>query len=557
MGAAYWKRRYSDWAWDEWIEAVNSQWPVTLTHQSPLLQNTNGTYSYEYGQEFAVEVDAPSWIQARNYIEECLKPIFTDHYTIHPATQEGGDSKIAEELAKIGEKAESLAEDYAPDYPEIQFGASGRSETMGVIRIDISDAQLDSIINQASEKLETGNQPLFSPKIPLVSGSSRSDLEAAVEEVRGEGVPLQILDLSGDGEGSEPATASLVFLVSDTGARQLGNAIESIDSSEEESQSEPQKTPAETVLVYPELVATHTQDLIDFGTTALETEGCGVVGAIPRDNVPIDLEWVRNYGPPDPSITVRGFRSNFLREQDDDESSGGGVLESVIGDDDQEEDLTEQELEQVQEEIEAESEDELSEYRISLELAAADILAEQFDESYVEDVPINNFMAQDGRLHIPNPEFCIFIDVALTPDQEEELREKIKEIDLSERSAEIAVLKAPLEPNSIHQELIVEVFPHFKLVQLRDELRPLIEEVGGVIYTEELPYFVKYSAKEPYYITQDISSLSNPERKLTSEEEYYNDRRIELIHAQTDYRRILNAENLRLSLTEIKLGENA
>ena len=547
--SAYWSQQSTDRGWDHWIESINNQWPVTFIRQSPLLRNTNGTHAYEYGQEFTVHVDAPSWIQARKYIEECLKPTVVDQYTIYSASQDGGSNKISEELAQIGGEGQSESESYEPAHPEIQFGASGRDEAIGVIRIDVSDTQLETIIKQAYAAVDAENQTLFSPQIPLRSDSSREQLETAVQQIRDGEKVLVALDFSGDEDGSEPATTSLVFVASDTGARQLGNAVATIDTSEAESGS----TVADTTLVYPELITAHTKDLIQLASAALETDFQGVVGTIPSDDEPIDLDWVRENGPPDPSIEVLGFRSNFLEEREEGKSAEeSGILNRRTGDTEQEQN---QELEV--EEVETEDLEELSEYRISVELAAGNVLAEQFDETYFEDVPISSFKEEDEGLRIPNPEFCLFLDVALNPDQEDKLREKLKEIDLAEKVAEMTVLKAPIEPNSIHQELIIEIFPHFKLVQLRNQIRPLIEDAGGIINTEELPYFVKYSSKEPYYITHDISSLSNPERKLTEEEQYYNERRVELIHAHTDYRRMLDAENLTLSLTEIKIGADS
>ena len=546
MLTAYWRQRFSDRAWDQWIESVNNQWPVTFIRQSPLLRNTNGTHAYEYGQDFAVCVDAPSWIQARKYVEECLKPIVADQSTIYPASQDGGGNKISEELAHIGGKGQNAGENYEPAYPEIQFGASGRDGTIGIVRIDVSDAQLETIIEQAYAAVDAENQTLFSPHIPLRSESSREQLETAVQQIRDGEEVLATLDFSGEEDRSDPATTSLVFVVSDTGARQLGNAIETIDQTEAEADSESAVT--KTALVYPELVTTHTEELIGIATIALETDGRGVIGVIPSDSEPIDLDWVREYGPPDPSIEVLGFRSELLEEREEEFPEKHTGLSRLTEDTEQD-----QQEDQEQKEIETEDLEELSEYRISVELVADDILAEQFDESYVGDVPINNFEAEDGGLHIPNPEFCIFIDISLSPEQKEVLQEKLEEIDITEKMAEMAVLKAPIEPNSIHQELIIEIFPHFKLVELRERLRPLIEDAGGIIHTEELPYFVKYSSKDPYYITQDISSLSNPERKLTEEEQYYNERRVELIHAHTDYRRVIDAENLTLSLTENKI----
>ena len=546
MLSAYWKQQSADHDWAQWIESVNNQWPITFVHQSPLLQNTTGTHAYEYGQEFTVHVDAPSWIQARKYIEECLKPTFVDQYTIYSASQEGGSNKVSEELAQIDEENQSESESYEPSYPEIQFGASGRDETIGIIRIDVSNTQIQTILEQAYAAASTDSQTLFSPEIPLRSNSSREELETAVQEIRDGEKTLATLDFSGNEDGSEQAMTSLIFVVSDTGARQLRNAIVPIDKSEAESRS----MVADTTLVYPELVTAHTKDLIQFASAALKTDCQGIVGTIPSDDEPTDLDWVRENGPPDPSIEVFGLRSDLLEERGKDEpGKGDGGPNWLTGDTEQEQD---QELET--EDVEREDQEELSEYRISVELAAENVLAEQFDGSYIEDVPINSFKGEDEGLHIPNPEFCLFFDVALNPEQEDELREKLEEIDVTEEVVEMTVLKGPIDSNSIHQELIIEIFPHFKLVQLRKQIRPLIEDMGGIIRTEELPYFVKYSSEEPYYITHDISSLSNPERKLTEEEQYYNERRVELIHAQTDYRRMIGAEDLTLSLTEIETG---
>ena len=160
-------------------------------------------------------------------------------------------------------------------------------------------------------------------------------------------------------------------------------------------------------------------------------------------------------------------------------------------------------------------------------------------------------------MHIPNPEIGLFLDVALSSDREDELRRNIEEIDITDKTAEIVVLKAPVEYDSIHKELVIEIFPHFNLIELRHDLRPLINEAGGEIRTEELPYFVKYDTRRPYYITHDISSLTNSERKLTDNEKYYNGRRMELIQSQADYRSVVSAENMRLALNEVKTGDES
>lgn len=555
MLTAYWARRFTQRDWDQWIDAVDTQWPVTFAHKSPLLRKTNGTHAYDYGREFSVSVDAPNWIQARKYVEACLKPVLTEQYTIHPPEQQGGISKISEELSRLPGNLQSTEQRYEPLYPEIQFGASGRDETIGIVRLDVADSQIEAIISQAREAIQDESMGLFSPRIPIQSDSADGQLTEAIERIRdGEDIFASV-DLTSDKEDSDPPTTSLVFVMSNSGARRLGNAIETVNEPEAESAD------TTTVLVHPELVKTHTEQLVELASAALETSGRGVVGSIPDDDdVPIDLDWVRAHGSSDPSIEVRGFRAEFGEknepaDQENDNREGDEQDDEKIGDGEPGDDEREGDN---QEEVH-EKDDQLNrtQYRISIELAIDETLSKQFGASYLDDVPANNIESGQERLHIPNPEICLFIDVALDPDDEEALHQNIEEIDITEKTAEIAVFKAPVKDENIHKELIIEIFPHFNLLELRDDLRPLIDEAGGEIRTEELPYFVKYSTKRPYYITHDISSITNPERRLTDSEDYYNERRIELIQSQTDYRSTVSAEKMALGLSEVKTGDES
>jgi hypothetical protein len=565
MLTAYWARRFAQRGWGQWIGAVDTQWPVTFTHKSPLLRKTNDTHAYDFGREFSVGVDAPNWIQARKYVDACLKPVLAEKCIIHPPEQQEGISKISEELSQLTGNFQSAGQRYEPLYPEIQFGASGRDETIGIVRLDVADSQIEAIVSQAREVVQNENPGLFSPCIPIQSESAGEQLNEAVKMIReGEDVFASV-DLTSDEEDSDPPTTSLVFVVSESGARRLGNAIETVNERESESAD------TTTALVHPELVKAHTEQLVKLASAALETSGRGVVGSIPdNDDVPIDLDWVRTHSPPDPSIEVLGFRAEFGEEEEIEEDSTGEPVimsdknepadqeegeqdDGKVGNNEQED--NERGGGEQEETQEKNGQLDQSQYRISIELAADKILSKQFDASYADDVPANNLESEEGGLHIPNPEICLFIDVALDSSGEEALRESLDDIDITGETAEIAVLKGPVEHESVHQELIIEAFPHFNLIDLRDDLRSLIEDAGGEVRTEELPYFAKYSTEEPYYITHDISSLTNPERELTDSEDYYNERRIELIQSQTDYRSTVSAEKMSLALSEVKTGD--
>jgi len=558
MLTAYWARRFTQRGWDQWIDAVNTQWPVAFVHKSPLLRKTNGSYTYDYGREFSADVDAPNWIQARKYIDECLKPVFAEEYTIYPSERQGGISKISEELSQLTGDAQSAGEHYKPAHPEIQFGASGRDETIGVVRLDVADSQIEAIISQAREAVQNGIADLFSPRIPIQSESAAGQLTEATERIRdGEDVFASV-DLTSGEEDSDHPTTSLVFVVSDSGARRLGNAIETVNETESGSGD------TTTALVHPELVSRHTEQLVEIASAALETNGQGVVGSIPDDgNRPIDLDWVQAHSPPDPSLEVLGFRGEFGESEPadqeenhddrDDEIDGDGG-DDVEAEDSEHEDDGRDGDEGAQPQRN-DTQLDRTQYRISIELAADEILSQQFDASYLDDVPANNLENEQGTVHIPNPEIGLFLDVALDPDREDVLRQSIEEINITDKKAEIAVFKAPVEYDSIHKELIIEIFPHFNLIELRHDLRSFIDEAGGEIRTEELPYFVKYSTRRPYYITHDVSSLTNPERELTDSEAHYNERRIELIQSQTDYRSVVSAEKMTLTLSEVKTGD--
>jgi hypothetical protein len=550
MLTAYWARRSTQRAWDRWIDAVDTQWPVTVTHKSPLLRKTNGNHAYDYGQEFSVDVNAPNWTQARKYVDACLKPVLTEQYTIYPPEQQEGISKISEELFRLTGDTQSAGQRYEPLYPEIQFGAPQQDGTIGIVRVDVSDDQIEAIVSQAREAVQDETLTLFSPRIPIQSESANEQLAEAVERIRdGEDIFASV-DLTSDEGDSHPPTTSLVFIVSESGARGLGNAIKTVDEPESESAD------TTTALVYPELVKDHTEQLIEIASAALKTSGRGVVGSVPDTNgASIDLDWVQTHSPPDPSVEVLGFRTEFggkngSAEQEENKQKESGQDGKEVGDDEQNGDNQEEDQER-------DDQSNRTQYRISIELAADEILSERFDASYIDDVPANNLGNDEEGLHIPNPEICLFMDVALDPSSEEALRQSIDEINITGRTAEIAVFKGPIEYNSVHQELIIEIFPHFNLIELRDDLRPFINKAGGEIRTEELPYFVKYSTEAPYYITHDVSSLTNPERKLTDSEDYYNQRRTELINSQTDYRKVVGAGKLRLSLSEVKTGDEA
>lgn len=525
--SAYRARRSIDEGWDRWIDSVAQQWPVTITHKSPLLRKTNGNYAYEYGQEFAADVDAPSWEQARTYLDECLTALLTDQYTIQPPEDEVGISKIGEELSRLDGEPQEGWHGYEPLYPEIQFGASGRDEAIGIIRLDISDRQLNSIATQVDDELENGSPGLTTIQIPIYSESVSHELSEATKKIREGDEVFAGIDLTGS--DTDAPTVSLAFIVSESSAQQLGESIESADK-EIEDVSE--------IIAHPELIRAHVRRLDDLISTTRDTNGRGVVGTIPgHGGVEVDREWVREHELHNPTLKVRGFRDQLgwqkaSSENEDQEDSQQSPQDR--------ENSTDTSVEQ-------------SHYRIGLEIDTGDILAEQLRASYVDDVPTSNLSDDNEGLHLPNPEMCLFLDVALDPANKEELRHALDEIDLSDEKVEIGVAKAPIEHDSLHQELAIEVFPHFKLVELYEEIQPLIEQAEGSICTEELPYFIKYAAEEPYYIMQDVSSLTNPERRLTDEESYYNDRRIHM-HDHTDLRELIGGERLALSLREVSFG---
>jgi hypothetical protein len=110
-------------------------------------------------------VDAPNWIQARKYVDACLKPVLAEQYTIHPPNSKGESAKSAKSSPGSPEISRVLDNATNRCIPKSSSELRGRAETIGIVRLDIADSQIETIVSQAHEAVQDENTGLFSPRI--------------------------------------------------------------------------------------------------------------------------------------------------------------------------------------------------------------------------------------------------------------------------------------------------------------------------------------------------------------------------------------------------------
>ncbi|HET7323007.1 MAG TPA: hypothetical protein VFJ06_01620 [Halococcus sp.] len=144
-------------------------------------------------------------------------------------------------------------------------------------------------------------------------------------------------------------------------------------------------------------------------------------------------------------------------------------------------------------------------YRIALEYEVAETFAEQVEPDYADEVDINSLA--DDRFLLAEPDMVVFATVALPSEADQStLESRLSPVDLSEKRAEIGLVRAQIDKSGEESHVIVTVRPEFDVDALQAEVAEYVRAADGEILVDTIPHVARRDIPEAYFTVHDLSA---------------------------------------------------